>query len=72
MAELKYEIIDNIFSIEKGNQTIQLNKMKWGNNAEKYDLRVWKEDKPLKGITLTDEELMELCQAMSEFAGLTE
>lgn len=58
MAEVKRDVIEHIFDIDKDNgQTIQLNIMKWGRNSQKYDLRIWNEDKPLKGFTLSDQEL---------------
>ena len=70
MAEVKREVIEHIFSIKKDNaQEIQLNIMKWGRNSQKYDLRIWDEDKPLKGITLSDKELKELCNAFGSKFG---
>ena len=58
MAEVKRDVIEHIFDVDKDNgQTIQLNIMKWGRNSQKYDLRIWNEDKPLKGFTLSDQEL---------------
>lgn len=47
MAEVKRDVIEHIFDVDKDNgQTIQLNIMKWGRNFQKYDLRIWNEDKP--------------------------
>ena len=39
--------------------SLELNLIKWGDNAPKYDLRRWNEDRSrmTKGITLTEDEL---------------
>lgn len=67
MAEVKKEIIEKIFSIDKDNgQTIQLNIIKWGKNSSKHDLRIWDGEKSLKGFTLSEEELKRLCDAMAK------
>ena len=67
---VEYEVTERIFAVPKGKtMTIELNKVKWGNNEEKFDLRVWKEDGPMKGFTMSDEELLELCNEMAQFAG---
>lgn len=61
MAEVKRDLIEHIFDVDKDNgQTIQLNIMKWGRNSQKYDLRIWNEEKPLKGFNLSDQELKRL------------
>lgn len=61
MEKLQYEIIENISTIETQYDEIQVNYMKWGNNPPKYDIRKWTfEGEPLKGFTLSEEELIEL------------
>lgn len=70
MAEVKKEIIEHIFEFEKDNgQSIQLNIMKWGRNSQKYDLRVWDEEKPLKGMTLTEAEVVHLFEELNKKYG---
>ena len=64
-----YEIITTFFTIEEKNgYTLQLNHMKWGNNAPKYDLRRWKDGKPLKGISMSAESLKYVFKAMAILA----
>lgn len=42
-------------------QEIRLCKVSWGGSAPKWDLRAWTEDeKPAKGLTLTDDMMIEL------------
>lgn len=64
MAELKYEIIEEIGVISEGSKgwKTELNIVKWGDNEPKYDLRPWNEDhtKMGKGITLTSDEIESL------------
>ncbi|MCR5102586.1 MAG: hypothetical protein K6B41_14665 [Butyrivibrio sp.] len=61
MGNLKYEIIDNLSTIKTQYDEIQVNYMKWGNNPPKYDIRKWSfEGEPLKGFTLSKEEMLEL------------
>lgn len=68
---MEFSKVDRIFSIEKENgSTIELNIVKWGTNTPKYDLRVWRdEDSPLKGFTLSDDEVKRLCESCAEFIG---
>jgi hypothetical protein len=63
MAEIKCEIIKPLgilSSSDKGNR--ELNLVSWNNRRETYDIRTWQEDhkKPLKGITLTKDEIVAL------------
>ena len=68
---VKYTIEKKIAVIEdRGNETVELNYIKWGSNPAKYDLRRWDENgEPLKGITLSEEGLEELYWALSEELG---
>lgn len=73
MAEVKRDVIEHIFDVDKDNgQTIQLNIMKWGRNSQKYDLRIWNEEKPLKGFTLSDQELKRLVVEIEKKYGKNE
>ena len=46
----------------------ELNIVKWGQNAEKYEIRNWAENNQIagKGITFTEEELRKLRDALNE------
>lgn len=65
----EFAIIEHIAIIgTKGKWPIELNRVKWGENAPKLDIRAWSEDheKMGKGITLTDEEAVELRRALEK------
>ena len=57
MAELKYEIVENLGSLER-----QLNLISWNEKEPKYDIRDWAPDHSRmgKGVTLTADELAAL------------
>lgn len=72
MADFKYEIIEKIAVLsENGKWTKELNKVSWNNRPAKYDIRDWnhEEGKMRKGITLNDDELNELKQALDGIVG---
>lgn len=58
--EMKFEIIQHfgILKERKNGWKKELNKVAWGDNDPKWDIREWNEehDKMSRGITLTDEE----------------
>jgi hypothetical protein len=58
--DVKFEIIQHfgVMKERKNGWKKELNKVKWGNNDPKWDIREWNEehDKMSRGITLTDEE----------------
>ncbi len=64
MAEIKYEITKNIGTLSENNKgwIKELNLVSWNDRAPKYDIRDWspEHDKMGKGITLTQDELVEL------------
>ena len=69
MADIKYEIIEKIAILsEKGAWTKELNKVSWNDRPAKYDLRDWnhEEGKMGKGVTLSDEEVIKLRQALND------
>jgi hypothetical protein len=69
MSNFKYEIVEKIALLsEKGNWTKELNKVSWNERAAKYDIRDWnhEEGKIGKGITLTDEEVQILKDALGD------
>ena len=64
MAEIKYEIVENIGVISESAKgwTKELNLVSWNGRDPKYDLREWAPDheKMGKGVTLTKEEMIKL------------
>lgn len=68
MAEIKYEIVESIFSLEEGgNMHIELNRIKWNNRAPVYDLRKWNDDHSRmgKGLTMTEAEINALAYELN-------
>lgn len=67
---LKFEITEHIGVIKekKGGWNKELNLVSWNNGAPKYDIREWSpdHDKMSKGITLTEEELINIYQLIKE------
>jgi len=61
-SNFNYEITERIAVLsQSGDTTKELNKVSYNGAPAKYDLRSWKrsegEEKLLKGITLSDEEM---------------
>lgn len=69
MAEFKYDITEKIAVLSESNRgwTKELNKVSWNGREPKYDLRDWchEEGKMGKGVTLTEEELLSLQEALN-------
>lgn len=69
MGEVKYEIVEHLFSLQSsGAFRKELNKVSWNGREPVYDLRGWNEDhtRMTKGITLTDKEFEELVLKIKE------
>lgn len=70
MADLKYDIIENIAVLSESPKgwTKELNLVSWNSRDPKYDLRDWSPDKTKmgKGVTLTEEDLQNLKKALHE------
>lgn len=68
MSEINYEIIEElgVLSESKSGWTKELNKISWSGRAPKYDIRDWapEHEKMGKGITLSEEELRNLCEIL--------
>ena len=67
MADIKYKITGKIPVLsEKGAWTKELNKVSWNDRPAKFDIRDWnhEEGKMRKGITLSDEEVEVLKEAL--------
>ena len=64
MAELKYEIVENLGSLGENARawSKELNLISWNEKEPKYDIRDWAPDHSRmgKGVTLTADELAEL------------
>ena len=73
MAELKYEIQENLGEISESGKgwTRELNLISWNGGKPKYDIRDWAPDheKMGKGISLTKEELEALYDLIGEALG---
>lgn len=69
MAEFKYEIVENLGTVNVGgSMCLELNLVKWGNRKPVLDLRKWNEDHSSmsKGFTLTKAEIDGLREMLNE------
>lgn len=68
MGDISFDIQENIAVLSTNSKGWQkeLNLVSWNNRPAKYDLREWSpdHDKMGKGITLTEEELDKLREAL--------
>ncbi|MDR2845891.1 MAG: hypothetical protein LBV63_01255 [Candidatus Methanoplasma sp.] len=68
-VEFKYEIVEKIavLSVSSKGWAKELNLIKWNDREAKFDIREWSPDgeKMGKGITLSDEEVRVLKDALS-------
>ena len=53
-----------ILSSTGAGYTLELNKVAYNGYPAKLDLRKWKDGKPLKGVTLSDDEALTLLAAL--------
>jgi len=64
MAEIKYEIEENVGVLSEGSKgwTKELNLISWNGREAKFDIREWDPEhvKMGKGVTLSKEELKKL------------
>ncbi len=69
MAELKFEITKSLGVLSENAKgwTKELNLVSWNDREPKYDLREWSpdHDRMGKGITLTDDEILELKEILN-------
>lgn len=72
MAEIKYEITENIGVLSENAKgwTKELNLVSWNDRDPKYDIREWspEHDRMGKGITLTDDEVSKLKELLNSTA----
>ncbi len=70
MAEIKYEIIQNIGVISESDKgwKKELNIIKWNDRDPKYDIRDWSPDhkKMSKGVTLTKNDITKLKELIKD------
>lgn len=69
MADFQFEITKHIADLSKKKDwTMELNVVRWGENAPKFDVRSWSSDhkKMGKGITLTKDEALALAVAINK------
>ncbi len=70
MAEIKYEIKENIGVLSESNKgwTKELNLISWNGREVKFDIREWDPEhiKMGKGVTLSKEELKKLRDILNE------
>lgn len=66
--ELEFKITRHIAVIKEGKWNLELNKVIWNDNPEKYDLRTWNKEHTNmgKGLTFTHEEAAKLYEALDE------
>lgn len=73
MADIKYEIKENIGTISESSRgwTKELNIISWNGAAAKFDIRDWapEHEKMGKGITLSQEEAEALYKLLGEALG---
>ena len=61
---MNYKKIKNIVTIDRpGGRTLELNIIKWFDRPESYDLRLWDGDTPLKGVSFSEDEWIEILEA---------
>lgn len=70
MAEIKYEIKENLGVLSESNKgwTKELNLISWNDRDAKYDIREWAtgHQKMGKGVTLSKDELRKLKDILNE------
>ncbi|KAB7672551.1 hypothetical protein F9279_02680 [Bacillus sp. B1-b2] len=69
LAEIKFEIIENIAVLSESPKgwKKELNLISWNGREPKYDIREWspEHEKMGKGVTLSDEEVKKLKEALN-------
>lgn len=72
MPDIKYEITEHIAVLSTSSRgwSKELNLVSWNDRPAKYDLREWAPDHSRmgKGITLSEEELAQLKEALNSLA----
>lgn len=70
MAKFEFEVMETIAVLSEGKTgwRKELNLVSWNGRSPKYDIRDWSEDhqKMGKGVTLSNDELAALREALKE------
>lgn len=68
MAEIKYDIVEELGVLSTGNWALELNLISWNGAAAKYDLRKWTDghERMSKGVTFSVEEAKALRDLLNE------
>ena len=71
MAEIIYDIVETIGTVDSGNKTLELNRISWNHRAPVFDLRKWDEthEKMGKGVTMNESDLRGLYEILCEYFG---
>ena len=71
MAEIVYDIVETIGTVDSGNKTLELNRISWNHRAPVFDLRKWDEthEKMGKGVTMNESDLRGLYEILCEYFG---
>lgn len=71
MAEIVYDIVETIGTVDSGNKTLELNRISWNHRAPVFDLRKWDEthEKMGKGVTMNESDLRGLHEILCEYFG---
>ena len=69
MAEIVYDIVETIGTVDSGNKTLELNRISWNHRAPVFDLRKWDEthEKMGKGVTMNESDLRGLYDILREY-----
>lgn len=69
MKEFKYELVRHIADLSKDGYgySLQMNVIAYNGGTPKLDIRRWKGDTMLKGLTLSEEEAEALYHALEEW-----
>ncbi len=69
MAEIKYEIVEELGVLSEGSKgwRKEVNKISWNGAEPKYDIRDWapNHEKMGKGVTLTEDEAAKLKELLT-------
>lgn len=62
-----FDIVERVAVLSRDRDTTkELNRISFNGNPPVWDLRRWKDEKMLKGITLTDEEMNALRRVLTK------
>ena len=67
--QIEFEVTERIALLSQGNggYSTELNRVAFNGGPAKLDLRKWRDEQPMKGIALTDEEARILLAALQNY-----